>query len=97
MRRKMYLSNMLFSQISLVYLFTSDGGVRGAYAIRPYNGCNPKTRSILELSTMDDPQTRSIFGLFAMDNPKTRSILGLSAMDDPKTRSILGLFALESR
>ena len=79
----MYLSNMLFSQTRLVSLFTPDGGVCGAYAIRPYNGCNTKTRSILGLSAMDYPKTRSIFGLSTMDDPKTRSILGLFAMDDP--------------
>ena len=55
MRRKMYLSNMLFSQTRLVSLFTPDGIVCGAYAIRPYNRYNPKTRSILGLSAMDVP------------------------------------------
>ena len=52
-----------------ISLFTPDGGVCGAYSIRPYSRCNPKTRSILGLSVMDDLKTRSILGLFVMDAP----------------------------
>ena len=63
--------------------FTPDGGVCGAYSIRPYSRCNLKTRSISGLSAIDGPKTRSILGLFVMDDLKTRSIFGLSAMDDP--------------
>ena len=50
-----YSSTMDDFKTRSISRFTPDGGVCGAYSIRPYSRCNLKTRSILGLFVMDDP------------------------------------------
>ena len=57
---------------------------------------DPKTRSILGLSTLESRKTRFILVVSALESRKTRSILELSTLESRKTRSILMVSALES-
>ena len=55
-----------------------------------------KTRSILEISTLESRKTRRVWVLSALESRKTRSILMLSALRSCKTRRVWVLSALES-